>query len=322
MDNPLLSALQDNYGGGQEPSDDLVTVRGLLAFCKKWPSGGIEAGQLNDPCLSMAGQLQAAAKKTEADLAANSKMVKSMADPIRRMKDAFVLIASILEELPDLAEQELVDDYLDALDEYEAERQAVLDCQKAIQSQVSGDKPLCPRCASNGQEVLCPKCEVHRLFPDPKANEREGGRRANLAGVYVRAYQAYLSVGKGERTLSALFEALVGVETHLRSLLQLGDMLRRDPEAQSAVAQAGTAESDTERLVRKLAPEIKRALGGIERIRCAEEHRSMSEINRGWDDIFDSAIVIEGALRGLRVEHGGQTEEGPVQQDSVTISGE
>lgn len=314
MDNPLLAALQENYGGGQEVEDDLTTVRGLLAFCKRWPNCEIEAEALHDPCFRMAAQLKAAATATEAKLKANPKMVQEMSTPIRRTADAFISIASILEELPAIADEELADEFLDVLDEFEEHRQTVLDCQAAIQHQVGGSVALCQACGSQGEERVCSDCGVTRLYPDPKAQQREGVQRVNLSANYLRVYNAYRAVMEGKRDLSQLTASLGPLESHLRSLSQLGQSLRNSPEVRDAVQQQGSAEAETEQLLRKLKPELARALAGIARMRECEQNRQASEIHRSWDDIFDSAVVIEGALRGLGRKHGFQNEERPTQR--------
>lgn len=322
MDNPLLAALQENYGNGDlEAEDDLTTVRGLLAYCKRWLNCEVEASDLHDPCFRLSAQLKAAASATEAKLKANPNMVSEMSAPIRRTADAFIAIASILEELPSLAEQELGDDFLDALDEFEEQRQAVLDSQAIITRQIGGATALCQGCGSGGDEAVCPNCSLTRLYPDPKAGKRDG-HRANLAGVYVRVFRSYQGVIQGKQDLSQLVASLDPLEAHLRTLTQLGQSLRHSPEVKEAVSQEGTAEADTLRLLRKLEPEIHRALSGVERLRGVRENRLMSELHRGWDDIFDSAVMLEGSLKELGRKHGLQNEERPTRADSVTISGE
>jgi hypothetical protein len=134
----LLAALQGNYGMGGPAIDDVNTVRGLLNFCQKWTEGLVNAEELGTPCLAMAGRLRAGADEMEADLRKNPDMGQEMKQPITRTMEAYRAIADVLDEFPEFAKDENIDDFLDNLEVFEEERQAVLDAQEEIQFKLSG----------------------------------------------------------------------------------------------------------------------------------------------------------------------------------------
>ena len=312
--HPLLAALADNYGDGSPPPVDVTTVRGLLAFCKRWPNAQVQAAELQEPCLAMASRLQAAGQATQADLRANTALGPAMAEPVAQTAESFLLLSEILRELPELARDGQVEDFLEALEDYEAERQLVLEAQAVIAQQVGGAVCLCPRCGGSGAESVCPACKLVRLYPDPKGHERPPSPPVKLSGAYYGVFRAYQDVLSGGRSLPDLLAALVPLEAHLRSVLQLRQSLRQTPQ------EAGALGAQAEVVLNRVDPELRRAQKGVERIRLAQESLRISDINHGWDDIFDSAVVIEGALHPLRVAEGGTPSAAAV--DTVELRGE
>ena len=306
----FLEAIQGNYGGAKPTPDDLTSVRGLLVYCKKWCSGLLTAEELHNPCLAMAGRLRAAASSTDIELEGSPEMAEALVAPIERTADAYEVIADILEELPILASESRSHDFLDALEEFEQERQAVLDAKSLIAKQLQGSRAICPRCASSGSETSCPQCELVRLFPDPEAGNRADLVRVELRGPYHRLFRCYTEVVTGQRSLPTLEAALTGLRAHLRAMLQAGARLRKS-------SLAGTEEAIE--LATRLQPDVEKALSGVQRMEECLQSRALSDLHRGWEDVFDAAVIIENGVRRFK-KRPPTTLERPT--DSISLSNE
>lgn len=323
----LLAALQGNYGLGEAIVDDVNTVRGLLNFCQKWTDGLVHHEELVEPCLAMAGRLRAGAGEMENDLKKNPEMAAEMRDPITRTMEAYRAISEVLEEFPELAKDENVEDFLDNLDLFEEERQAVLDAQELIRHQLSGKTLLCPRCGEAG-EGDCPTCHLTRLYPDPQAL-RARHEQARLSGVYGRLFRAYQRVASGERSLHVVWDALDPLEEHLESLVTTRKQLRKRLASKTLHGQRLADARVAEMLLAGGEADVQAALEGIERMRSAEESLKMSDLSRGWEDIFFAAQAIETTAARIR-GHFGEDEPvrasdrtvAPTSDDLVSFSGE
>lgn len=332
----LLAALAGNYGMAEILEDDLNTVRGLLSFCKKWTEGRVYTDELNDPCLAMASRLRAGADEMEADIQKTPDMAREMKEPIERTIEAYRAIADVLEELPELAEDDNVRDFVDDLEVFEEERQAVLDAQEQIQFQLSGKVLMCPRCGSTGDEAICQPCDLQRLYPDPKAN-RGRYEQAHLSGLYARVYRAFARVMAGNKTLDYLWPRLEPLDDHLETLIDTRKRLaKRAANTGVAISRRFDARA-AERMLLDSEKSVELALQGLARMRGARESLRMSDLSRGWEDIFFAAQVIE--ITAARIRHrlgGGEEEEAATTQpcststyvpptskgDQVTFSGE
>ncbi len=306
----LLAALAGNYGLSEILEDDVNTVRGLLSFCKKWTEGRIYTDEVHDPCLAMASRLRAGAEEMEADLNRTPDMSADMRNPITRTMEAYRAIADVLDELPEFAKDDNLDDFLDNLEVFEEERQAVLDAQEQIQFQLSGKALLCPRCGSSEEGPICEPCDLQRLYPDPKAN-RGRYEQARLSGLYARVYKAFARVMAGDRTLDYLWSRLDPLEDHLDTLLSTRKSLaKRAANQRVAVSRRFDARA-AERMLADSEKDVQLALTGVARMRSAQETLRMSDLSRGWEDIFFAAQVIEMTAARIRRRLGGEEEEAP-----------
>lgn len=313
----LLAALVGNYGCSDTVVDDLSTVRGLLSYCKKWPEGLVAAPELNNPCLEMALRLREGASEMERSLSQNPEMTLESSSPIARTAKAYVAIAEVLEELPELATEGNTEDFLDNLELFEEERQAVLEAQEQIEVHLSGKVPLCPRCGSAGDEALCPTCLLSRLYPDPKALLGDEGA-AQLEGVYGEVHQAYRRSILGEDSLDVLWTALEDLEEHLEELLSTRKQLVRRLEGELS----GPAQAETELLEALLAAvetDIKMGLSGVERMREAKRTLRVYDLSRGWDDIYYASQAIEVTASRIRRELDDE-EESSAEVDAIPRS--
>lgn len=324
----LLAALQGNYGLGEAPADDVHTVRGLLRFCQQWPERRVHHEELQAPCLGMAARLRQAAKEMENDLAKTPDMAQEMRQPVTRTKEAYLAIAELLEELPELARDESVDDFLDNLDLFEEERQAVLDAQEQIQFQLSGQQRLCLRCGSAGEEEQCPSCLVLRLYPDPQAVKARH-QQARLPGLYGKVFRSFQRVLSGERSLTALEAVMDPLQEHLEDLLSTRKSLAKRLAARQLTGRRLAEAHLAERTLAQAEAEIGAALRGLERMRASFESYRVSDLCRGWEDLFFAAQAIEQAMGRLRRQLGDEDEgcpepaspDGPP-DDLVSFSGE
>lgn len=312
--NPLLAALQSNYGDGSPPPPDTSTVRGLLTFCKLWLDGEVETAELNNPCMAMSGRLKGAAKDTEQDLRQNPDLIAEMRAPIKRSAEAYQKIAELLDRLPQVASDNDTQEYKSLIEVFEQERQAVLDATAKIERLQSGDVRLCPRCGQAG-EGTCEKCGLVRLYPDPRATEYSGTKTAMLEPAYAQLYQAYVDVMSGVRSLPVVIQATNPLEDVLVELQkgfeQVLENVKDDDDPTSG---------ETRETANRLLDEIENVFEGIDRIRGAHESYQMSDLSRGWDAVFDSAVDIQRVSQRYAKTVGLDDED--EQSDMIDIAGE
>lgn len=301
----LLAALVNNYGSSDLSVDNTSTVRGLLGYCKKWPEGAISAEELNNPCLEMAMRLREGAAQMEGSLQRNAAMTQETSSPIARTAQAYLAIAEVLEELPELARDDKSEEYVEDLELFEEERQAVLEAQEQIEVHLSGKVPLCPRCGSPGEETVCPSCLLTRLYPDPKALQTDE-ESAQLAGCYGNVYSAYRQAVFGERSLEDLWTALGELESHFEDLRSARQQLIERLEGESVNEETRVLEA----LLSAAESDITTGLSGVARMKSSEQTRRVYDLIRGWDDIYHASQAIEiTASRILRTL--AEDEESP-----------
>lgn len=315
--NPLLSALQSNYGDGSPPPPDTSTVRGLLTFCKMWLDRETETRHLNNPCMEMAGRLKAGAMATEKDLRQNPNLVESARAPIERSAEAYWTIAEILDKLPQLAAEEDVEAYEDAIDLFEHERQVVLDCTAEIEKSLSGEIRLCPRCGDQGEDDICDSCQLVRLYPDPKATEYDRSKTAILSPIYGEVNEAYDAVMSGVQSLPSLYPVLNKLEDEL---VELQDGYQQAMDAEISDEDDPQHFKDSKELAKRLLGELDRTFDGIDRMRSVEENFKMANLSRGWDTIFDAAVDIKRATMRY-AKNQGLLDGFQDDSDSIQLSG-
>lgn len=317
MENPLLAALQSNYGDGEPPPPDVNTVRGLLTFCKMWLDGDTPTAELNNPCMSMAGRLKGGARDTEADLRQNPDLVEAARRPIARMAEAYWRIAEVLDQLPLLAADNDVAAYKEAIKIFEDERQAVLDCNAEIERSMSGEIRVCPRCGEQDDEY-CESCGLIMLYPDPRATEYDRSKTAVLAPIYGRVNQAYDAVMSGKESLPYILKAVDELDQVLVELQKSYE------EAANMVPEEGEDSQEFQEgkeLANRLLDEIEKSFAAIDRIRDTEENFRMADLSRGWDTIFDSAVAMQRVSQRYARAHGF-IEDTPDESDNIQITGQ
>lgn len=295
----LLAALQENYGLAGYVIDDVTTVRGLLSYCKKWPQGMIYPEELNDPCLSMAGQLREAATKMEQDLRDSPTMAEPMRAPLQRTANAYLAIAEVLKKFPELAREGDLRDFKDGLEVFEEERLAVIEAQERMEAQLHGPNPVCPRCGSTGEYPECQDCQLTRLYPDSHAL-RAQSQADRVQGLYGKVFRAYLRVVTGERSLRVLWNWLDMLEEHLESLISTRKSATRRLDAGGLFGRRYEEAELIESVLLEAEANIKLALSGVEMMREAEKSFRVYDLARGWDDIFHAAQSIEMTTTRIR----------------------
>lgn len=303
----LLAALQGNYGMGEPLPDDVNTVRGLLNFCRKWAEGLARPSELHDPCMAMAGRLRAGAAEMETDLRNNPTMGPEMRNPVTRTMEAYRAIADVLEEFPEFARDDNIDDFLDNLEVFEEERQAVLDAQEQIQFQLSGQNLICPRCGATGEEPACPSCGLTRLYPDPNAM-RARHEQARLPGLYGKVFKAYQRVISGQRSLHVLLEALGPLEEHLETLVHTRKQMLKRLNSRKLSGKRLAETREAEMMLAGAESDVLVAIKGVERMKGAEQTLKMSDLSRGWEDVFHAAQAIEMTAARIRRRFGEDEE--------------
>lgn len=282
-DNPLLAALRESYGAPPEEADT-NTVRGLLKFCRGWSQGEISAEALNDPCWAMAGRLRQAAEATFRDLEQNPDLGDEAREPLLVMGEAFEAIASLLERLITLAAENRIEEYLGALEEFEEERLAVLDANEEIQWQMSGRELRCPKCGAEGSQSRCEVCGLTLLYPDSSQLQDYSRKSASLSPLHQRVFAAYLGVREGRESLETLLATLPALIKHLESMLRVCKK-----ELQGGGAAWASA----------LGREIEVGLRGAHRMASVADTLRTSDLNRGWEDLFESSVATSRELSRL-----------------------
>ena len=283
MDNSLLDALAASFGIDLEP--ETHTVRGLLRFLQGWTDDRVHSSELHAPCFSMASRLRAAARDTWQDLEANPDLSEDMKEPVQLSAEAYEASANLLERFPGLAEEGRREEFVQALQEYEAERQLVLDANQEIAYLMSDQLLRCPRCGEGQreEETRCAECRLSLLYPDPKQLQDESWRSASLPPVYQEIYRNYLAVLKGERSLEALIEALPALTKYLQSLAERCRKLRQIPQGAEALRQFEVA--------------LEASAMAVNRMTRVQQNRQTRDLNRAWEDLFDSALSMVAAGR-------------------------
>lgn len=292
--NPLLSALQNNYGDGSPPPTDTSTVKGLLIFCKQWLDGTVETEALQKPCELMANRLEEGANVSADNLEANEQIQEEQAANLERNIEAYRAIADVLHELPGLASDGKTEEYLKAIEVFEFERQAVLDCQERIQAQYDENVLRCPGCGSSDEDPLCEDCQLIRMYPDPTILEQGELKTGTLSDVHGRVFDAYRKVLSGKLSLPRLFETLPPLEAHLRELDDMSSnvlSIKADDEEATEGFQEGLS------FIKRIQAEVHLARNGVERIKQTGETLKMRDLIRGWDQVFESSVAIGTSLQ-------------------------
>lgn len=184
----------------------------------------------------------------------------------------------IFEELPTLAANNQRAKFEEALEEFEAERLVVLEATEESNAQMSDRDCRCQRCGQLGTAVdRCKDCGLTMLHPDPKQLQDYSLTSARLSLSHVRLYNALVSVKEGKSSLEALMATLPTLTAQVRELTRFCD------------------HADEEELppwlLSSLRRNIQAAQGGIERLAGTATSRRISDLNRGWEDIFESSVV-------------------------------
>ncbi len=247
----------------------------------------------------MAERLARAAKATEADLKSNPQAGDAR-EALETLAEAYQAISEVLELLPELAQRNDAETYSEQLEIAQDAREAVLDTQLFLQELLGGEEKLCPRCSGQDDDQTCPDCGLTLLYPDPKTLQPAPLRSAVLSPGHAGVYQAYRCVVRGEDDLSCLEPALVQLEQSFQKLEQL----------------LGQLEEKT--LIPTIQAELQTGRRGIERMDGVRASLRIAELNRGWDEIFSSALAIQSLLQGYASESGIATSS----DDQIQLLGD
>ena len=320
--NPLFSALQDNFGGDEvQEIDDFSNLGGLIAYCQKWLDGKIEAADLNNPCLQLAGRLLAGAKSTEASVAKDDAMDDRIADALLDMAGAFQSAGETLEQMPQVAEDDDRSEFEEGMVILKEDLERIFDAQDILNSQVGGSQKVCPKCASAGNGVRCEKCKFMRLFPLPLdfRNNMEA-RSAHLPGAYVVAYRAYQNTLAGTGCFSNLLKALPKLNNYLGSLVHLSAQFKTNPNYKKLTAEPGSKAEKMETLLDSLDSRLTQALAALERIDNVRENLQTTEIVYGWNEFFVASVDIEKGFHEFRTGMGMESESVEILEEFGTGS--
>ena len=299
--NPLLSALQTNYGDGNPPPADPNTVKGLLAYCKQWLDGSVEAEALNDPCALMANRLSEGANASAESLQANQQLQEDQFANLERNVEAYRAISDVLTELPELAAAEKTEEYREAIATFEAERQVVLDCQEFIQAQYDESILRCPGCGDTSEEAVCEDCQLVKMYPDPTILEQGEFKTGSLSSTHGRVFDAYREVLAGKLSLPGLFETLPDLEAHLT---ELDTMSSEILAVEAGDEELPEAFSEGMGFIKSVQSELTNAWNGVQRMRQSGESLQMKDLIRGWDQVFEASLSIQSSIQRYSATQG------------------
>ena len=281
MQNALIAALQKNYREDGPIPPDPSTVRGLLDYCCLWLDNEVTPEELNNPCFEMAGRLQSAGEEAVKDLEANEQLNPTLTGHLERTAEAYYVISDLLECLPELAENEQFEKFEEALDLFDAEREAVLNAQAAVEELLSEENRLCPGCGTIGIDEACPSCGLVHLYPDSSGEALLCDGEEALPAELSLCRDGVFGVLNGQICCLHLAEVLAETREYLGVLSQALERLVKN-EYQSA-----------RRAEDRLGLHLQTANSGIDRMESVQENFRIRELKRGWNDLYGSIRSIQ-----------------------------
>lgn len=289
MSNPLFDALQDAYKGDREQIEDTTKFKGLIAYCRRYLVGGVEVENLRPALDIMKGRCEAAADGTRNDIDAVPDLDEGVREPMETCFEGYTTIAEILGEMLEALAQNDRAAFTEGLDAFNEAYEVMAEANQALHQWMNSSDPRCPRCGSDGGAV-CQRCDIERLVPDGEALLNPTVETAELGPEYRGIYDAYMAVISGDRTLKTLWPHLYGLENFFAPYVQMvNELLNSDDAVEEGKALGALLED---------------VFSGIEYMRRAEESRRQSDLNQGWNRIFEAAVNIQKLLPEMMEEFG------------------
>lgn len=312
--NPLFSALQETYASeGDLPLENTSTVKGLMAYARRWLTGAVPADDLRPALHTMRARIQQAAVDTKADLDKAGTLDPALRDPVERSYEGYLAIGDALDEMLEALDANAAPLFKQSLSMLEDVSEEMSAAQREIKLWMFGTDPRCPKCGISDESQRCKGCDLDFLIPDVDAAMDQSQRTGFLRQEYLDVFKAYVGVISGECRLPRLWAALNPLEELLGQFHALAGQI---------MSVEGGAD-----VGRALEACLEDSLDGIDRMRMAAESRQMIDLNQGWNQIFDSALHLQHIVPELARTAGQEDTAHSVQAqmgstDSISISGD
>lgn len=294
---------------GVEPKqEDSGTIRGVIALLEQWAGGELRAEDVLNPTGAMQRRLEEAARHNAAEIQANPQQSEPVRGHNERIQEGFEVCAEVLLEVQEGIENGARAEVAKLLDELKAAADQVTAARIALEDWMSSPEPLCPGCGGRGDGRSCQSCNLELLVPDPDAAEVPQSRQAQLGPEYVAVFQAYHAALSGRQPLSGLQSPLAQLQSRVGEWMNLSGSINDQAVNELLAELEGVLEGIAE---------------GIDSMESAFITRRVSDLNRGWREIFNNAVAMQNLLPELGAAAGEPAEVSPattVGEDSVSLS--
>jgi hypothetical protein len=309
----LIANLRENFGAPPDTS----TVKGITRYCEMWiaEEAAVNSPELMHSCEAMLKRLSQAIKATESDLEKTGPTHESLADPVERSIHAYERLQEILRELKDVIGSEDRSKAVGLLEELRQASDFLHQAQMDMENWVKHEIPRCPRCGTDEADP-CPNCGLQLMYLDPSGGMKVKDASANLPPEFGRLYSAITRIRDGEAYLEKLGTVLPPVEKSVNTFLASVSAARQQNRKSQNLGQS-------EECLR----EIKT---GLELLRATLSSRRITDLQKGWLQVFRSAVKLQDVRRSLLEEFGGEQgremaareRESQTRRDSISLNHE
>jgi len=309
----LIANLRDNFGAPPDTS----TVKGITRYCEMWiaDEAAVNSSELMRSCEAMIKMLSQAIEATESDLEKTGPTHESLADPVERSIQAYERLQETLRELKEVVGAEGRAKAESLLEELRQASDVLHQAQMDMEHWVRQEIPRCPRCGSDEADP-CPNCGLQLMYLDPSGGIKVKDASANLPPEFGRLYSAITTIRDGEVSLEKLGTVLPPVEKSVNTFL-----------ASVSAARQQNQESQNLEQSEECLREIK---AGLELLRATLSSRRITDLQKGWLQVFRSAVELQDIRRSLLEEFGGaegreiaaRERESQTKHDTISLSHE
>ena len=287
---------------------DTSTIKGIIQCLRLWLEDleKVSSDLLERGCLEMSPRLEAARLETEKDLEGTGAATEAeLEDSVLRSIEAYQHLKEITLEIAEAVRNGNRDAGKELLRELEEAAEYLKEAQEDLQLWVEQPVQRCPRCGAQDNDP-CSKCGLELLFPDPQGGAGIAAGTAQLPSEFGALYRAYTAVRDGETSLSTIWGALPAVEKSTNSYL--------------AVINASLMEKPHSSTLLQTRETLGLLAEGIAAMRSTGSTRRMTDLQNGWQTIFQNAVKLEELRLQLLEELGGEAGQAQARKERVVSS--
>jgi hypothetical protein len=304
----LMSSHSGRLHGAFDITPDTSTIKGIIQCLRLWLEHGdkVPSELLERGCLEMSPRLESARLVTEKDLEGTGAATEAeLEDSVLRSIEAYQHLKEITLEIAEAVRDGNREAGEELLRELEEAAQYLKEAQEDLQSWVEQPVARCPRCGAPESDP-CAKCGLELLFPDPEGGAGVPAGTAQLPPEFGVLYQTYTAVRNGETSLATIWGTLPAVEKSTNSYLAVINASLMEKPASSTLLQA----RETLALLAE----------GIAVLRSTHSTRRMTDLQNGWQTIFQNAVKLEELRLQLLEELGGEAGQARAQKERLASS--